>query len=561
LGLPFAAAVGCYRAVRTIAGERLPAVVAAITYGTSSAVLWGVSVGRIPVLVFFAGVPWLATKLSLPFGSELRSPPWRWVIGAGAGLAILTSFFPGTLLAAAVLVVAYAIAPLKGTTRARGAALCAGAVAVGAVLIFPLTLVLARAGGLGFWDAAGSPSFGSLVRLHLGPGPGSWWTGFYLPLAAALALVFVSGRLAGIAVRAGMIALGSFYLAWLAAAGYLPLWLSNPAAYLGLAAFSLALMVGLGVAFVARGVAEMAFGSRQVGTAMLVLLLALGLAGQALQAARGSWAVGGSDRLPPAYPVVADVAGPPSRVLWLGSLRGDAFPAPAGTPDGTVSAGAASVRFAIRSGRGASVLDFGRPAAGPGYDYVRAVLREALAGRTRHAGSLLAPLAIRFVVADPHDIGTQAMRRLSVQLDLNLVPAGGLLIFENAKWVPLASLVDDPEWLRAAFAATTGSVAHLPAAHAEPLGPSPSSAAANTDSLILLSQQFDPRWRLTLRAGDEPLRPRRAFGWAVGFAGRPTAPGFSIAFDGQRVRSLEIALLAILWLGVLWVTRKPALVA
>ena len=38
-------------------------------------------------------------------------------------------------------------------------------------------------------------------------------------------------------------------------------------------------------------------------------------------------------------------------------------------------------------------------------------------------------------------------------------------------------------------------------------------------------------------------------------------PGFSITFQGQRIRSLEIALLAILWVGVLWLTRKPAIVA
>jgi GT2 family glycosyltransferase len=557
LGLPAAAAVGCYRAVRTVAGERLPAVVAAATYGLSSAVLWGVSFGRIPVLVFFAGVPWLASKLSLPFEAEFRVPPQRWLIGAAAGQAILTSFFPGTALAAGLLVVAYALAPMEGVARGRGVALCVGAGMLAAVLIFPLTLVLARAGGMGLWDAAGSPSFGSLVRLNLGPGPGSWWTGFYLPLAAALSLVFVSGRLAGVAVRAAMIALASIYLAWLAAAGYLPIGLSNPAAYLGLAAFSLALMVALGVGFVARGMAAMAFGSRQVGTGLLVLLLGLGLAGQALQAARGAWAVGGADRLPPAYPVVADAEGPPYRVLWLGDVGGDAFLPPAGTPDGAVAAGPASVRFAVRSPRGASVLDVGRPAAGPGYDYVRQVLREVLAGSTRHAGSLLAPLAVRFVVADPKDIPKEAFRRLARQLDLNRVPAGGLLIFESAKWVPLASIVADPEWLQAAFAPTIESVAHLPAAHAEPLLRPPVSGSSAEPSLILLSQQYDARWSVTLQQGAEPVQARRAFGWAVGFAGSP-GPGFAFAFGGQRVRNVEIAILAMLWLGVVWLTRKLA---
>jgi len=560
LGLPAVAAVGCYRAARAIVGERGPAVVSAVVYGLSSAVLWGVSAGRITALVFFAGLPWLALKLSLPFDREFAVPPRRWIVGAAAGLAVLTSFFPGTALAAGVLVLAYAASPIRGTARVRGVGLSSAAAVLAAVLIFPLTLVLAGAGGMGFWDTAGSASFASLVRLHLGPGPGSWLTGIYLPLAAAVSLVFVSGRLATVAVRSAAIALGSIYFAWLAAGGYLPLWLSNPAAYLGLAAFSLALVVGLGVAFAGRGMAGMAFGYRQLGTGLLILLLGVGLSGQALQAARGSWEVGGPDRIPAAYPVVAGAAGAPYRVLWLGSrARGDFVP-PAGIPDGTVAAGSASVRYAIRSPRGASVLDFGRPAAGPGYDYLRGVLREVLAGRTRHAGSLLAPLAVRFVVADRSDISDPALRRLIRQLDLNLVPSGGLIIFENSKWLPLASVVSDPEWLKAALAPSLESVAQLPVPHAEALGLAPVSGPATSDSLLLLSQQFDSRWRLTFRAGSSPVGPRRAFGWAVGFVGRPQPPGFSITFQGQRIRSLEIALLAILWLGVLWLTRKPAIV-
>jgi GT2 family glycosyltransferase len=561
LGLPPLAGVGCYRAVRSMVADRIPAVVSAVVYGLSGAVLWGVSVGRIPALVFLAGLPWLATKLSLPFQQEFTIPPRRWLVGAAAGMAVLTSFFPGTALAVAVLVTAFALSPIAGTARVRGVGLALGAAASAAVLIFPLTLSLARAGGLGFWDAAGSLSFASLVRLHLGPGPGSWWTGMYLPLAAALALVFVSGRLAGVAVRTATIALASIYLAWLAAGGYLPLWLSNSVAYVGLAAFSLSLLVGLGVAFVAKGMAEMAFGSRQVGTGLLVLLLGVGIAGQALQAAVGTWIVGGSDRIPPAYPVVADTAGPPFRVLWLGSAGEDVFAAPAGGPDGTVDAGSASVRFAVRSRRGGSVLDIGRPAAGAGYDYLRGVLREIMAGQTRHAGSLLAPLSVRFVVADPGDIPSSALRRLGRQLDLNLVPAGGLIILENAKWVPLASLISDEEWLDRAFSSNPRSLSQLPVPHAEPLGTGRLATPRTTDSLVLLSEQYDSRWRLTLGPGSHPLKPRKAFGWAVGFVGRPRPPGFAIGFEGQRVRSLEIALLAILWLGVFWLTRKSAPVA
>jgi hypothetical protein len=43
----------------------------------------------------------------------------------------------------------------------------------------------------------------------------------------------------------------------------------------------------------------------------------------------------------------------------------------------------------------------------------------------------------------------------------------------------------------------------------------------------------------------------------VGFVGSP-GPGFAFAFGGQRVRNVEIAMLALLWLGVVWLTRKLA---
>jgi GT2 family glycosyltransferase len=557
LGLPAVAGYGGYRAARPIIGERMPSVVAGLVYGLSSAALWGVSVGRVPWLVFFAGLPWLAIKLSLPFDPSFRMPVLRWVAGAAGGLALLVSFFPATAVVAALLVGAYALAPVDGTTRLRGASLALVASAVAAVLIFPMALGLARSGGLGFWDAAGSPSFGSVARLNLGSGPGSWWTGLYLPLAAALALVFVTGRLAGIALRYAVIAVASIYLAWLGAAGYLPLWLSNPAAFVGLAALALSQLVGFGVSVAGRGVARMAFGYRQVGAGLMALLLGVGIGGQAVQAARGAWQVGGPEKLPAAYPIVADAGAAPYRVLWLGSMHGDAFPTPAGPPDGTVAAGAASARFAVRSPRGASVLDVGRPAAGPGYDYLRAALREVLAGRTRHAGGLLGSLAIRFVVADPDDLPNSALRRLVRQLDLNRVPAGGLIIFENSKWVPLASSISDREWIRAASAPSVQAAAELPVPHHEQLGLAPTSGIATADSLLLLSQQYDPRWRLSFGSGSAPVRPLKAFGWAVGFVGRP-APGLSFAFQGQRVRSLEVALLAVLWLGILWLTRKPA---
>ena len=560
LGLPAVAGATCYRAVRSMVQEMLPAVVAGACYGLSSLVLWGVSEGRIPALVFVAGTPWLATKLFLPFDAEFRVPAARWVVGAGLGLAVLGSFYPGALLASAVLVAAALLTPLPDVRRARGMILFGAALASGALLVFPLALDIVHGGGRALTDMAGRPDFGSLARVSLGTGPGSWPTGFFLPVAAALALVFVSRRSARTAIRAGLAAILAVYVAWFAAAGYLPPPLSNPVAYLTVAALGFSVLVGVGMADLSRQVSRMSFGHRQVGMAALAVVLAVGLAGQALQAMRGAWAVGGPDRIPAAY---AAVQAPPGRyrVLWLGRTGGDAFPPPAGLPEGQVAAGAASVRYAVRPMGGASALDTGRPAAGRGYAALEDALEDILSGPTRHGGALLAPFSIRFVVARPADLPVGAARRLSRQLDLDPVPAEGLTIFENAKAPPVASVVPDADWRLAASRRGPGGTEGLTQPHPTPLLPSGQASFAGPPttvrSLSLLSEQYDGHWRMQGKDGQTMLPPTRAFGWAVGFVSQAQATGFAIRFHGQTVRTVEMWLLAFLWAAALWATRRP----
>ena len=347
LSLPVAAAVGCYRSVRSATEDPISSVVAGACYGLSSAVLWAVSEGRIPALVALAGLPWMAGKLVLPFDHLGAIRTRRWVVGTALGLAVLISFYAGTMLAAGVLVAAAVLVPQETARRARGLMLVGAALLVAALLMFPLSIDLARSWFGSMRDLAGEPSFAALARLSLGPGPGSWPTGFFLPGVAALALLFVADRYRMTALRAGVAAVASLYLGWLAAAGYLPAALSNPVAYVGVAAFSCSLLAGLGLASLLQGMSRTAFGLRQLGTALMVALITVGLFGQLAQAGNASWAVGGPDRIPASYPVAGEAGGPPYRVLWLGSPSGDAFPAPGGLPTGTVAAGAASVRFGV----------------------------------------------------------------------------------------------------------------------------------------------------------------------------------------------------------------------
>jgi hypothetical protein len=200
------------------------------------------------------------------------------------------------------------------------------------------------------------------------------------------------------------------------------------------------------------------------------------------------------------------------------------------------------------------MLDAGRAAAGPGYESLRNTLAEILGGKTSHAGALLSPFGIRFVVARAPSLPSAALSRLSAQLDLDRQPGGDLVVFKNPTAVPPASVIPGNEWTAASRGNGFSSLASLPASGARPIpaGETPS----RPEGLILLSQQFDSAWRLEAEAGGHARGPERAFGWAVGF---PISSDGSamIRFHGQTVRDVELLLLGVLWAAALWITRRP----
>jgi hypothetical protein len=144
-------------------------------------------------------------------------------------------------------------------------------------------------------------------------------------------------------------------------------------------------------------------------------------------------------------------------------------------------------------------------------------------------------------------------------VDLDVVPAGGLLILRNDKAVPAAAVIADRRWAAAARSGDPEATLDLPVPSARPLRhPEATSTtftgAGSGPSVVLLSQQFDPRWRL-LVSGRPPLAPRPAFGWATGFF--PGASAFRVVLEGQGARTAELAGLAVLWAAAAWMTRRP----
>jgi hypothetical protein len=484
----------------------------------------------------------------------------RLAAGIGVALAVGASFWPGIVLPAAA---AAAVLVAAGPSRAPGARTAVLALGIAAVLLFPLLPDVARHPDAALSSLVGEPRFFALVRTVLGPGPATWAISWFLPVGAACSLVCLrrEHRVAG--NRLAAMAVAGTYLAWLAAAGYLPRSVSNPAAYISLVATAEALLIGFGVAAVASGFEREAFGIRQVAAVGLTAVLGIGLALQSI-AAVAAPKDAGPDRLPAAWPVVAQGARGAFRVLWIGRRTGRPFPPPGGDPSGILAAGDSSLQYAITDRSGVTALDTGRAEHGAGYRALERTLAELAVGETRHLGALLAPFGVRFVVAASGDLPTEVRARLDEQLDIDAVPALGLEIYRVPRALPEASVLsaDTSSGIVDASSARRADlqrIATLPPAAAAPLAPAPggwSGEVAGGGADVYVADQFSDGWRLR-SSGGAAVGPRVAFGWAVGFEAPEPGP-VRIAYAAQWIRTLELVALAVVWAAALWLTRKPA---
>ncbi|HZP89692.1 MAG TPA: hypothetical protein VFC04_01705, partial [Actinomycetota bacterium] len=546
--LPPAAGYFLYRGLVRQTGQPVAAVLASSSYAMCALMFWAFSEGRLPVLVALAVLPVVADRLEAAFGRDPQARPVRLGVGLGAALALGIAFLPGI---APGLLLLLAVQVLAGRRRGRGLLVCLVAAVTAGALVFPMLPAIASAPGTALASHLGTLSFGLLARLAPAPGAGTWPGAWFLPVGALIAFSVVGAGHRARAWRAALAAVAGVFLAWASSAGYLPGVLTNAPAYLMVAAASEAAVVAYGLATIGSGIERQAFGYRQIAAGALAIVLALGLGGQALVAAYGNWEIG-SNKEPSAWPVVSGTPGQ-FRVLWIGRPDGARFPAPGGDPQGVIEAGAASVRYALTGREGITALDIGRAAQGTGYEYVREVLGELLSGDTSHAGALLAPLGVRYVVAAAGDLPPAAAARLRAQLDIDLVPAGGLVIYENARSLPLAFTTTSTPFRRAAAGTALAPIAQVPAPEVRTLVRAAGGFRASGGGFGFVGWQNEGGWRVESpsgRAGTE-----RAFGWAIGFdAG---SGGARLVFTGQRARTLEMWALALLWVAVLWITRRP----
>jgi GT2 family glycosyltransferase len=549
---PPLAAILMYRATVRLSVRPGPAVLAAAAYGLGAFTLWAFSEGRLGLLIALAILPAAAERIETAFSRE--EPPGgrpRFVAGSAVTFAVGAASYPGILPANAVLVL---FRVLTGTDRGRGLMLTAAAAVGDAVLMFPYVPTLLADGGRALSSLVGTTEPARLARLSIGSGPGTWPVAAFLPIGAVLGLGLVRGDLRGPAARAAVAGGAGLILSWLAAANYLPLALSNPPAFAALAAVSMASLIGFGLTSFTASLRFESFGLRQVGGGALTLVLGAGLLLQSLAAMVGTWDVGRlEEHIPPAWAVVSGASGGSFRVLWLTGDRGDGLPPPAGDPQRRLEAGDATIRYALTDRGGASVLDTGRPLSGPGPEHLERALAEILGGTTRHGGALLSPFGIRFVVAEQEVLPAAAREALDAQLDVNLLPATGFTIYRNASAIPPAAILEtqrrDREIMGVRDLSTIAMWQPVPAVPLERV-----SGGWNGPALpgtVFLSFEYDAQWALR----GVTSQPEVAFGWATSF--QANGDRVQVRHEGGLPVRIQLALLVLLWLAALWVTRKP----
>jgi hypothetical protein len=375
----------------------------------------------------------------------------------------------------------------------------------------------------------------------------------FLPIAAVLSFALVGADLRVRAIRAMLLALAGLALSWLSAAWWMPEPLSDPLAFLAIAAVAEVMLVAYGVSSAVTGLGRESFGMRQVLTGLLAIVIGGGLLLQSIVALVGGWAVGGPDKVPAAWSVLQSTARRDFRVLWVGRRSNDPFPAPGGDPQGLAEAGPATLRFGLTGRDGSLAIDIGRPSAGPGPDHLHEALDEILSGATRHGGALLAPFGIRYVIAAGDDLPSSARDLLDAQADLDLVPAAGLTVYRNVRALPPAGVLRDEdatdETLRAPSPADVvrspvGGVAPMPQVEGGWEG-------GRGSGPVFVSSEFQAAWQVE-GSDDDPFT---AFGWATGFE-RQEAP-VAVRYGAQLPATIQAWLLAGLWAVALWITRKP----
>lgn len=578
----------------SVYSTRAARVAATVAYAAVPLAYSSIAAGRWGGLLTYALFPWLVHAMrrlvghipimrasddeSEQFG-DLSEREWRRTFATLALLSgVLIAFEPGSAIAIGVLAVTWAVVTLLHGAgwqwATRWAGLGVAAATCGTLLNLPWSGTYVRHG---WWGAVtGAPveggrglGLGRLLCFQIGD--------FIVARPAALLLAPVVGAILVVrgsrlpwALRGAMLSIVGFLLVFLDDKALLPAHLPEPSVMLVPVAFGIAVCAGSMGAGLSVDLRGGRISWRQPLGFLVALAFAVGVVPAAVNAVPGDWNQPRTTLMRLLTQLPQQSAAGDYRTVFIGDPRV--------VPGSPVNVGW-GISYSVVSGHSVSLADSWEPVATRATDAGDRAVRGIVRGTTARAGRLLAPLGVRFVVVPVIDGGLSTRDRpvpeprglvdaLSRQLDFRRwYSSPDLAIFENAAWVPVASVLTDAG-AQAAGSAGAESMIATDLAGATPVAPGVLSSrdvtAAVPAGTLHLAVPFSGRWRV--ESAGSTLVPSPAFGLTNAYS----VPEGSarVHFDPPLFVSMIAWFVSVVWVAVLWVavprrtrTRRRAAVA
>lgn len=597
VALPLAGWLGAWR-LASVMGTRAARVAGTLAYAAVPLPYASIASGRWGALVVYAAMPWLVHLSRLLVGhidlgrtyldaagnrvvevdrDLFVDAPAARLRRHGAALALVSAavaaFEPGIVVVVPVTVAALWLATwLHGAPALRSArwlAAGAGSVAGAVVLNLPWSATYVRSG---WWEALtavpveGGRDMG-LVALA------SFSVGRFLlaPLSIALfaavagAVFLVRGAKVPWALRGALLTGVSLLLAVLDDAALLPAHLPEPAVMLAPAALGISICAASMGAALSVDLRRGKFSWRQPLGLLVGAAFAVGTVPVAVNSIDGGWNQ-------PSLALVQLMRQLPDenvdggyRTLFVGDPRV--------LPGAPTNLGW-GIAWSVVNGRAPDVAEMWEAPPTRAREQSLVALYGIVRGQTARSGRLLAPLGVRFVVVPIIDGGESRrdapiaapdglVEALSRQLDLKRrYSSPDLVIFENASWLPVRSVLSPATAESSARAGTESMIASdfagaVPAFFSS--DPDASVAGDLPAGTFHVAVPYTDRWRLEGPGGNEiPVRP--AFGltnaWDVPVAGRHV-----LSFDTGALHNAWVLLQFAAWCAVAWFavarSRRP----
>ena len=576
--LPVAGWLGVWR-FASVLGTRSARIASTAAYAAVPLPYAAISSGRWGALLMYASLPWIVhlcrmlvghADLDAGLSEELMAvapvAQWRrWLASLVLILGVVFAFEPSVVLVVPFVAVVFAVVSFIHGTKIMWAArwifITGAAVVSGVVLNLPWAGTYVRSG---WWEAlTGAPvESGRNIGLF---GLATFNVGGFVLSSVTIALyavvagsvLLVHGVRSGWVLRgANLVAVG-LAIAILDDSALLPVHLPEPAILLVPVAFGIAICAGAMGAALAIDLRRARFGWRQPVSALIAALFFVGLVPVAVNAVDGGWNQP-SLSLPQLLTQLPDaqVSGD-YRTLFIGDARA--------LPGAPLNFGW-GISYSVVNGSAPTIEEQWEIPPTRARDNTVAALYGIVRGQTARAGRLLAPLAVRFIVvpiidggqstrSDPIAAPRGLVDSLSRQLDLRrLYASPDLVIFENASWIPVRSVLTAAGAQSSTLAGATSMIAtDISGATPLPSPPRPEGAiTADVESgTVHLAVPFSTHWKLT--AGDTSVEARPAFGltnaYDITASGRVT-----LAYQTSILHSLAVLAQFVAWCVVLFVS-------